>query len=129
VIGAPTTMPVSAVGAIATAEATEARTPLCWTTVVGLVAVRVAGIAGLVWAVTHPVVPTLLLAAAMYVACGLSITAGYHRLFAHRTYRATAPVRWMFPGPWGGLVAELGGVVERGPSGSSRRHRRSRQSA
>jgi stearoyl-CoA desaturase (delta-9 desaturase) len=37
-----------------------------------------------------------MLAAVMYVACGLSITAGYHRLFAHRTYRATAPVRWMF---------------------------------
>jgi stearoyl-CoA desaturase (Delta-9 desaturase) len=28
------------------------------------------------------------------VACGLSIMAGYHRLFAHRTYRAVAPVRW-----------------------------------
>jgi stearoyl-CoA desaturase (delta-9 desaturase) len=30
----------------------------------------------------------------MYAVCGVSITAGYHRLFAHRTYRATAPVRW-----------------------------------
>jgi stearoyl-CoA desaturase (delta-9 desaturase) len=30
----------------------------------------------------------------MYVVCGLSMTAGYHRLFAHRTYRASAPVRW-----------------------------------
>ena len=28
------------------------------------------------------------------VACGLSVTAGYHRLFAHRTYRAAAAVRW-----------------------------------
>lgn len=27
---------------------------------------------------------------------GVAITAGYHRLFAHRTYRATAPVRWWF---------------------------------
>ena len=32
----------------------------------------------------------------MYILGGLSITAGYHRLFAHRTYRATAPVRWFF---------------------------------
>jgi stearoyl-CoA desaturase (Delta-9 desaturase) len=29
-----------------------------------------------------------------YVACGLSVTAGYHRHFAHRTYRAAAVVRW-----------------------------------
>jgi stearoyl-CoA desaturase (Delta-9 desaturase) len=28
--------------------------------------------------------------------CGLSITAGYHRLFAHRTYRPVACVRWFF---------------------------------
>jgi stearoyl-CoA desaturase (delta-9 desaturase) len=28
------------------------------------------------------------------VACGLGITAGYHRLFAHRTYSPVAPVRW-----------------------------------
>jgi stearoyl-CoA desaturase (delta-9 desaturase) len=26
----------------------------------------------------------------------LAITAGYHRLFAHRTYRAALPVRWFF---------------------------------
>ena len=32
----------------------------------------------------------------MYLLGGLSITAGYHRLFAHRTYRASAPVRWFF---------------------------------
>ena len=32
----------------------------------------------------------------MYLLCGLSITAGYHRLFAHRTYRASPPVRWFF---------------------------------
>ena len=30
----------------------------------------------------------------MYTLCGLAITAGYHRLFAHRTYRASPPVRW-----------------------------------
>jgi stearoyl-CoA desaturase (delta-9 desaturase) len=37
-----------------------------------------------------------MLAAVMYALCGLSITAGYHRLFAHRSYRATPPVRWIF---------------------------------
>jgi len=39
-------------------------------------------------------VATIVLAVTMYGVCGLSMTAGYHRLFAHRTYRASAPVRW-----------------------------------
>ena len=30
------------------------------------------------------------------VASGLSITAGYHRLFAHRTYKANVLVRFFF---------------------------------
>ena len=69
---------------------------VCWSTVAGLVLLHVAGGVGLVRVITHPVLPTLVLAAVMYVLCGLSITAGYHRLFAHRTYRATPPVRWAF---------------------------------
>jgi len=68
---------------------------ICWTTVAGLALIHVAGLAGLVWIVIRPSVPTLILAAAMYVACGMAVTAGYHRLFAHRTYQATAPVRWL----------------------------------
>ena len=58
--------------------------------------VHLGGVAGMVWLVVHPSLPTLALPAAFYVACGLAITAGYHRLFAHRTYRAGAPVRWFF---------------------------------
>ena len=46
------------------------------------------------WIVLNPSLPTSALAGSFYVACGLSITAGYHRLFAHRTYRAAAVVRW-----------------------------------
>ena len=42
----------------------------------------------------NPSAATLALAVVMYVLCGLGITAGYHRLFAHRTYRASPPVRW-----------------------------------
>jgi stearoyl-CoA desaturase (delta-9 desaturase) len=67
---------------------------LCWTTIAGLGFIHLAGIAGLVWIVVHPSLATLVLAAGLYVLCGLGITAGYHRLFAHRTYKATAPVRW-----------------------------------
>jgi stearoyl-CoA desaturase (delta-9 desaturase) len=54
----------------------------------------VAGAAGVVWIVVNPSLPTLALTGSFYVACGLSIAAGYHRLFAHRTYRAAAVVRW-----------------------------------
>ena len=67
---------------------------LCWTTIAGLSFIHLAGIAGLVWIVLNPSLPTLLMTAVLYVACGLGITAGYHRLFAHRTYSAVAPVRW-----------------------------------
>jgi stearoyl-CoA desaturase (delta-9 desaturase) len=56
--------------------------------------IHAAGVAGGVWLVLHPSAPTMVLAVAFYAACGLSVTAGYHRLFAHRTYRAAAPVRW-----------------------------------
>jgi stearoyl-CoA desaturase (delta-9 desaturase) len=67
---------------------------LCWTTIAGLSLIHLGGIAGLAWIVIHPSVPTLLMTAALYVACGLGITAGYHRLFAHRSYKTVAPVRW-----------------------------------
>ena len=67
---------------------------LCWTTIAGLSLIHLAGIAGLVWIVLNPSLPTLVLTAVLYVACGLGITAGYHRLFAHRTYSPVAPVRW-----------------------------------
>ncbi len=67
---------------------------LCWTTIAGLSVIHLGGIAGIAWMVLHPSVPTLALTAVLYVLCGLGITAGYHRLFAHRTYQPVAPVRW-----------------------------------
>ncbi len=33
---------------------------------------------------------------AFYLACGLSITAGYHRLFSHRTHKAAWPLRLFY---------------------------------
>ncbi len=68
--------------------------PVCWTTIAGLGVVHAGSALGLVWIIVRPSWATLVLAATMYVVCGVSITAGYHRLFAHRTYRASAPVRW-----------------------------------
>ena len=38
----------------------------------------------------------LAVSAGMFIAIGLSVTAGYHRLFSHRTYRASWPVRLVF---------------------------------
>jgi stearoyl-CoA desaturase (delta-9 desaturase) len=70
------------------------RPGLCWTTIAGLGLIHLAGLAGVVWIVVNPSVATLALAVALYVPCGLSITAGYHRLFAHRSYRPAPPVRW-----------------------------------
>jgi stearoyl-CoA desaturase (Delta-9 desaturase) len=67
---------------------------VCWSTVTGLVLIHVLGVVGLVWFILHPSVPTLVLTIILYAASGVSITAGYHRLFAHRTYRARAPFRW-----------------------------------
>jgi stearoyl-CoA desaturase (Delta-9 desaturase) len=68
--------------------------PLCWSTISGLGVVHLAGVAGVVWIVVHPSLTTVMVAAGFYALSGLAITAGYHRLFAHRTYRAAAPVRW-----------------------------------
>lgn len=77
------------------ASAGGGQAPLCWSTIGGLGLLHVGGAAGVVWIIVHPSSTTLLVAAAFYVVSGVAITAGYHRLFAHRTYRTVAPVRWM----------------------------------
>ena len=67
---------------------------LCWTTIGGLAVLHAGAAVGVWWVITHGSLPTAVLAVVLYVVCGLSMTAGYHRLFSHRTYRASAPVRW-----------------------------------
>ncbi len=67
---------------------------VCWSTVAGLSLIHVASVVGVIWLVVNPSVATIVLAASLYALCGLAITAGYHRLFAHRTYRASPVVRW-----------------------------------
>ena len=68
---------------------------VCWSTVAGLAVLHAGAIAGAAWIVLRPSTATLVLAMSLYAVCGLAITAGYHRLFAHRTYRASAIVRWL----------------------------------
>ena len=46
-----------------------------------------------------------LLMVGMYLAVGLSITAGYHRFFSHKTYEAAAPVQ-VFYAIFGALAAQ-----------------------
>jgi stearoyl-CoA desaturase (delta-9 desaturase) len=75
-------------------ERPAAEDRLCWSTIAGLSLIHVLSVVGILWIVVYPSAATLALAVSLYIVCGLSITAGYHRLFAHRTYRASAPVRW-----------------------------------
>jgi stearoyl-CoA desaturase (delta-9 desaturase) len=67
---------------------------IAWSTIAGLALIHAAAAVGLVWIFIHQSIATLVLASILYVVCGLSITAGYHRLFAHRSYRSTPAVRW-----------------------------------
>jgi len=62
--------------------------------------------------------PHLLLMAGMYLATGLGITVGYHRLFTHRAFNAPAPVR--------AVLGILGSMAVQGPilqwASNHRRH-------
>lgn len=69
--------------------------PLNWPTLLFVTASPLAAIAGTVWwaASGRFDAATLWLAGALAIFTGLGITCGYHRLFAHRSYSATWPVR------------------------------------
>lgn len=69
--------------------------PRNMTTISVMVALHLGALVGLVLLVLGQVPwPTLVLTLALYAATGVSIAAGYHRLFSHRAYRAAPPVRW-----------------------------------
>jgi stearoyl-CoA desaturase (delta-9 desaturase) len=65
--------------------------PTNWSNLGFIAAIHIAAIAILVW--VPPTWPTLVLGSVLYCCSGLSITAGYHRLFAHRSYRCASAVR------------------------------------
>ena len=69
-----------------------------WVNTFFLILVPIIGIVGTVLIITHGNFHwgTLWLAISFLIATGLSITAGYHRLFAHRSYQAIWPVRLFF---------------------------------
>jgi stearoyl-CoA desaturase (delta-9 desaturase) len=77
---------------------TRPRRPIVWGNVAFLTLTPLAAAIAVPWYVlTHGVTWVEIAACAlMWLVTGLSITAGYHRLFTHRAYSAPAPVRALF---------------------------------
>src|SRR5262245_27835440 len=78
----------------AVAVAARMTRPTNWMNLGFMAAVHIAAIAIVVW--SRPTWPTLALGLVLYCCSGLSITAGYHRLFAHRSYRCAPAVRLFY---------------------------------
>jgi stearoyl-CoA desaturase (Delta-9 desaturase) len=70
-----------------------AHSRLDWANLLFLIFAHAAAGTGIWWAVSHFNPRTLALAFVWLLLCSMSITAGYHRLFAHRTYEAALWVR------------------------------------
>ena len=70
--------------------------PLDWKNIGFLTLVHVAAVAGLIIYLPRSglVVPTVIMAFGLAVLTIFSISAGYHRLFAHKTYEAHPVLRW-----------------------------------
>ena len=68
-----------------------------WVNVSFLALAHLCGVAAIVYlAAVHCSPWTLAFAAVWGGCCGLSITGGYHRLFAHGAYRASLPLRLFY---------------------------------
>ncbi len=71
-----------------------------WPHILFFVSTPLVATAGIIWRLTIGAggLPgaTWILAFVMLVFCGLSTTAGYHRLFAHKTFQARLPVRLFY---------------------------------
>ena len=74
---------------------TSTKAPLNWTNIFFFSSLPLVAIMGTFFLCAYQKVSwqTWVLAASLMVLTGLSITAGYHRLFAHRTYQAVYPLR------------------------------------
>lgn len=69
-----------------------------WVSILFLTLSPIIGGAGLIWFLSTGTLsgPTLILAGAIAVVAGMATTAGYHRLFSHRSYEASLAVRvWL----------------------------------
>lgn len=72
--------------------------PIAWATNLFLLLTPIFGIGGLVYlSSSHQLVwQSWVLFGFYFVATGISITGGYHRLFSHKSYEASAPVKIFF---------------------------------
>jgi len=77
---------------------TAAKPPILWLPTSVLVLTPLAALILVPWHLaTHGFNPRLLLAALVVLTFnGMSITAGYHRLWAHKTYKAQPLLKWFF---------------------------------
>lgn len=77
-----------------TAIAKASATQLDWVNTLFLTSAHLLALSGIAWAIfAHFSWWTIVLAIVYSVCCGVSITGGYHRLFSHPTYKASAPLR------------------------------------
>jgi stearoyl-CoA desaturase (delta-9 desaturase) len=74
-------------------KARSGQPELDWVNISFLATAHLLAGVGVWWSITHFNPWTLLLGFGWFVLCGMSITAGYHRLFAHRTYDAARGLR------------------------------------
>jgi stearoyl-CoA desaturase (delta-9 desaturase) len=76
-------------------EVNDQRPPIKWLNLVFLLGTLLVALVGTPWYLLKVGLglPEVVTFAAIWVCVGLSVTAGYHRLFAHKTYQASWPVR------------------------------------
>ncbi|XP_054736188.1 acyl-CoA Delta-9 desaturase-like [Anastrepha obliqua] len=74
-------------------KAEKRRLKLVWRNIIAFVYVHLAAVYGLWLMLTSAKWPTIAFAISLYVISGLGITAGAHRLWAHRAYKAKWPLR------------------------------------
>lgn len=76
-------------------EVNDQRPPIKWLNLVFLLGTLLVALVGTPWYLLKVGLgwPEVVTFAAIWVCVGLSVTAGYHRLFAHKTYQAAWPVR------------------------------------
>lgn len=74
-------------------KADKRKMKLVWRNIIAFAYVHIAAIYGLWLMFTSAKWQTIIFAFSLYVASGLGITAGAHRLWAHRSYKAKWPLR------------------------------------
>ena len=75
-----------------------ARPPIHWGSTLFLTATPLIALVGIPWYIIQNGISWIEIATffLLWYAIGISITAGYHRLYSHRSYNASAPVRLLF---------------------------------